>query len=115
MNKDEFNSIFYLIKEVRNKICHSNVLFNYDNKSNQVISVNGFLRRNNFIVKDVNRIRFFDLVRLIFVISKNFDSTLQSFTLIAEKVKEIRVNTNNSQIFEEILKFMHFEELLENE
>ncbi len=115
MNKDEFNSIFYLIKEVRNKICHSNVLFNYDNKSNQVISVNGFLRKNNFIVKDVNRIRFFDLVRLIFVISKNFDSTLQSFTLIAEKVKEIRVNTNNSQIFEEILKFMHFEELLENE
>lgn len=115
MTRAEFNSIFYLIKEVRNKICHSNVLFNYDNKSDQVISVNAFLRENNFIIKDLNRIRFFDLVKLIFVISKNFDNAWQSFKLIMEKIEQLKSNVGNSQIFDDILKFMHFQEFLDNE
>lgn len=69
MNRGEFNSIFYLLKDIRNKVCHSDVLYNYDNESNQVISINAFLRWNNLTVENINRFRFFDLARLISIIS----------------------------------------------
>ena len=69
MNRVEFNSIFYLLKDIRNKVCHSDVLYNYDNESNQVISINAFLRWNNLTVENINRFRFFDLARLISIIS----------------------------------------------
>ncbi|GAA7947728.1 hypothetical protein COL447_16110 [Helicobacter pylori] len=45
MNKDEFCGIFSLLKEVRNKICHSNVIYNYNKKTDQVRSINSFLKK----------------------------------------------------------------------
>lgn len=112
MNRDEFNSIFYLLKEVRNKICHSNVLYNYDNKSDQVVSIKSFLKRNKYVVKDINRIRFYDLIDLISKISKNPESVNDSLKLISEKINKVRQEFKCTSIFDEILEYMHFKKFL---
>lgn len=108
MDREEFNSIFCLIKNVRNKIRHSNVLFNYKNKSDQVILANNFLKKNNFAIKDLNRIRFFDLVNLIYIVSKKFDNKWLSLNLIAEKIKQIKLEANNLQILKKYLTLCIF-------
>lgn len=108
MNRSEFNSIFYLLKDIRNKVCYSDVLYNYDNKSNQVISINAFLRRNNLTVENINRFRFFDLVRLISIISKGFDDSLQSLVSFKNNVKNAMLCFTSKSIFNAILEFMHF-------
>ncbi|WP_024544023.1 Abi family protein [Metamycoplasma salivarium] len=108
MNRGEFNSIFYLLKDIRNKVCHSDVLYNYDNESNQVISINAFLRRNNLTVENINRFRFFDLVRLISIISKGFDDSLQSLVSFKNNVKNAMLCFTSKSIFNAILEFMHF-------
>lgn len=108
MNRVEFNSIFYLLKDIGNKVCHSDVLYNYDNESNQVISINAFLRRNNLTVENINRFRFFDLVRLISIISKGFDDSLQSLVSFKNNVKNAMLCFTSKSIFNAILEFMHF-------
>ncbi|GIZ05644.1 hypothetical protein MSATCC14277_2260 [Metamycoplasma salivarium] len=115
MNRSEFNSIFYLLKDIRNKVCYSDVLYNYDNKSNQVISINAFLRRNNLTVKNINRFRFFDLVRLISIISKGFDDSLQSLVSFKNNVKNAMSCFTSKSIFNAILEFMHFNKFARNE
>lgn len=115
MNRVEFNSIFYLLKDIRNKVCHSDVLYNYDNESNQVISINAFLRRNNLTVENINRFRFFDLVRLISIISKGFDDSLQSLVSFKNNVKNAMSCFTSKSIFNAILEFMHFKKFARNE
>lgn len=112
MNRDEFNSIFYLLKEVRNKICHSNVLYNYDNKSDQVMSINSFLKRNKYITKGINRIRFYDLIELISKISKNYESVNNSLKIITDKIIKTKQEFHYADIFDEILEYMHFKKNL---
>ena len=112
MNRDEFNSIFYLLKEVRNKICHSNVLYNYDNKSNQASTINYFLKRDKYITTNINRIRFFDLIELISKISKNYESVNNSLKIITDKIEETKQKFHCVDIFDEILEYMHFKKNL---
>ena len=110
MNRDEFNSIFYLLKEVRNKICHSNVLYNYDNKSNQASTINYFLKRDKYITTNIYRIRFFDLIELISKISKNYESVNNSLKIITDKIEETKHKFHCVDMFDEILEYMHFKE-----
>ncbi len=112
MNRGEFTSIFYLLKEVRNKICHFNVLYNYDNKSNQVITINFFLKRNKYTTTNINRIRFYDLIELISKISKNYKNVNNSLEIITNKIKEIKQEFHCVDIFDEILEYMHFKKIL---
>jgi len=90
----------------------------------QLINLNLWIFYNSYLIvlnneREVLYNRINKRVELMFEqgLEDEVDAAIRLFSgkENSEKVKEIRVNTNNSQIFEEILKFMHFEELLENE
>lgn len=110
LNQDEFLKIMLMLKNIRNRICHNNVLYNVEIKNNENTFIS-FLKRHNKEY-DSNKIRICDIVNIIDIILKknNKENKNSLWNIFKEKIQSKIIKSNRlpdiSKRF--ILKKMNF-------
>lgn len=89
-NIGEFIKIICMLKNIRNRICHNNVLYNIEVKNNEDVFLK-FLKRH--IDYKSNKIKLSDVVKIIDIISEKKEYKL--WTIFSLKVKSKIIDSKN--------------------
>lgn len=105
INTDEFIKIISMLKKIRNRICHNNVLYNIEIKDNENIFIE-FLKRHIEYIP--NKIRICDIVKIIDIVLGSSKNKL--WTVFTKKIISKIENSGNIPVRskEFILKKMNF-------
>lgn len=105
-NTDEFLKVMLVLKDFRNRICHSNVLYNVEIKNNMDVLLN-FIN-NNYKSKS-NSIRLSEIIKIIDIILPSKEEQKMATLFKLNYINKIKNSENISQESKKfILKTMNF-------